>query len=167
MKKLLAAVVMASTFLLGCAGAGAMDSATLLHNPSRYRVVSTQSDGVVYVDMESIRSMQTRDYPNSIENISCTLYVEKYNSNLDATAFQKNEIVRQINEYKAKLHGNKRENTYDIAAELQQAYSPDGQAKAVSIDTIQFKNIKEMFINTHRLTADLSLADKNPAAQRK
>ena len=167
MKKLLAAVAMASTFLLGCAGAGAMDSATLLNNPSRYRVVSTQSDGVVYVDMESIRSIQTRDYPNSIENISCTLYVEKYNSKLDAMAFQKNEIIGQINEYKAKLHGNKRENTYDIAAELQQAYSPDGQAKAVSIDTIQFKNIKELFINTHRLATDIPSSTEKPAAQGK
>ena len=110
MKKILAAVAMTGTLLMGCTAVGAMDSTTLLNNPDRYRVVSTQPDGVVYVDMDSIKSMQTRDFPNSIENISCTLYVEKYNSTLDAMAFQQNQVIRQINEYTATLHGNKRDN---------------------------------------------------------
>lgn len=153
MKKILTAVAMAGTLLMSCAAVGAMDSTTLLNNPDRYRVVSTQPDGVVYVDMDSIKSMQTRDFPNSIENISCTLYVEKYNSTLDAMAFQQNQVIRQINEYTATLHGNKRDNTYDLKAELQQVYSPQGEAKEISIDTIQFKNIKDMFVNTHRLAA--------------
>ena len=153
MKKILTAVAMAGTLLMGCAAVGAMDSTTLLNNPDRYRVVSTQPDGVVYVDMDSIKSMQTRDFPNSIENISCTLYVEKYNSTLDVMAFQQNQVIRQINEYTATLHGNKRDNTYDLKAELQQVYSPQGEAKEISIDTIQFKNIKDMFVNTHRLAA--------------
>lgn len=144
---------MSSTLLLGCTAVNAMDSETLLHNPSRYRVVSTQPDGIVYVDMDSIKSMQTRDFPNSIENISCTLYVEKYSSTLDAMAFQQNKLIRQINEYTAILHGNKRDNTYELNAELQQVYSPQGEAKEISLDTIQFTNIKGMFINTHRLAA--------------
>ena len=144
MKKILTAVAMAGTLLMGCAAVGAMDSTTLLNNPDRYRVVSTQPDGVVYVDMDSIKSMQTRDFPNSIENISCTLYVEKYNSTLDAMTFQQNQVIRQINEYSATLHGNKRDNTYDLKAELLQVYSPQGEAKEISIDTIQFKNYKDM-----------------------
>ena len=52
---------MTGTLLMGCAAVSAMDSTTLLNNPDRYRVVSTQPDGVVYVDMDSIKSMQTRD----------------------------------------------------------------------------------------------------------
>ena len=68
-------------------------------------------------------------------------------------AFQQNQVIRQINEYTATLHGNKRDNTYDLKAELQQVYSPQGEAKEISIDTIQFKNIKDMFVNTHRLAA--------------
>lgn len=150
MKKLLAALAMTTTFLMGCASAGAMDSATLLQNPSRYRIIGTQDDGIVYVDTQSIKSMQTRDFPNSIENISCTLYVEKYTDQPDAMAFQQNALIRQINEYSAVLHGNKRDNTYELSAELQQVYSPDGTAHEVSVDTIQFRNIRNMFINAHR-----------------
>lgn len=153
MKKIIAALVMSSMLLMGCITASAMDSSTLLQNPSRYRVISTQLDGIVYVDMDSIKSMQTRDFPNSIENISCILYVEKYNSTLDAMTFQENKVIRQINEYEATLYGNKQDNTYGLKAELQQVYSPQGQAKEISIDTIQFTNIKDMFINAHRLAA--------------
>ena len=61
---------------LGCLTANAMDSQTLVNNPSRYRVISTSPDGIVYADMDSLRAMQTMDYPNSIENMNLTLYTE-------------------------------------------------------------------------------------------
>ncbi len=153
MKKSALILAMASTFLMGCAAAGAMDSATLLQNPARYRIVSTQADGIVYVDTESIQSMQTRDFPSSLETISCTLYVEKYNSRPDAMAFQQNRLIRQINEYSAVLHGNKRDNAYELTAELQHVYDPDGAAKEIRIDMIQFQHIRSMFITMHRLAS--------------
>ena len=68
---------------LGCLTANAMDSQTLVSNPGRYRVISTSPDGIAYADMDSLRAMQTMDYPNSIENMSFTLYVE-----IDTVQFQ-------------------------------------------------------------------------------
>lgn len=151
MKKLAALCAVLCMGLVGAMSASAMDSATLLQNPARYRVVSTQPDGVVYVDMDSIQAMQTRDYPNSIENISCKLYVETYANPLTAMDFEQNRIIRQINEYDAALHANKRDNQFKLDASLQNAYTPDGQKKEIAIDTVLFKQIKQLFINTSRL----------------
>ena len=86
---------------LGCLTANAMDSQTLVSNPGRYRVISTSPDGIAYADMDSLRAMQTMDYPNSIENMSFTLYVEKYAGIRDDLIFQLGQEIHQINEYKA------------------------------------------------------------------
>ena len=82
---------------LGCLTANAMDSQTLVSNPGRYRVISTSPDGIVYADMDSLQAMQTMDYPNSIENMSFTLYVEKYAGIRDDLIFQLGQEIHQIN----------------------------------------------------------------------
>lgn len=138
---------------LGCLTANAMDSQTLVNNPSRYRVISTSPDGIVYADMDSLRAMQTMDYPNSIENMSLTLYVEKYAGIRDDLVFQMGQEIHQINEYKAALHANKREGTYDLKADLTKVYRPDGTDYAVKIDTVQFKNVRDMYTALHHFAA--------------
>ena len=77
MKKIISLLAMLCLFLLTSTSVFAMDSDTLLNNPFRYRVLSTQPDGIVYVDMDSIQGLQTMDFPSSLETLSCTLYVEK------------------------------------------------------------------------------------------
>ena len=128
---------------LGCLTASAMDSQTLVNNPSRYRVISTSPDGI----------MQTMDYPNSIENMSLTLYGEKYAGIRDDLVFQMGQEIHQINEYKAALHANKREGTYDLKADLTKVYRPDGTDYAVKIDTVQFKNVRDMYTALHHFAA--------------
>lgn len=129
----------------------AMDSATLLANPIRYRVISTQADGIVYADMDTLTGMQTMDYPNSIENLSCTLYVEKYSGTLDAMAIQRNKTIHQINEYTADFHADKWEDTYTLTTTLTNIYTPKGQPYEIKCDTIQFTQQKDMFLALHRL----------------
>ena len=103
MKKLLSLLSLSFLLLAGSLTSQAMDSDTLLQSPDRYRVVSAQNDSVVYVDINTIQAIQTMDYPNSLENLSCTLYVETYAHPLDAEAYQSGRLIRQINEYKAGL----------------------------------------------------------------
>lgn len=152
MKKITMLLSLLCLLAFGAFSASAMDSATLLSNPSRYRVISTEPDGIVYVDMDSISGMQTMDYPNSIENINCKLYVEKYNSTIDAMTFMKNQTIRQINEYDASFHANKREGKYEMKANLTNIYKPTGEAYTVKLDTLQWGNTKDMFINLNRLS---------------
>lgn len=151
MKKILALCSLLSILAFGSLTVGAMDSTTLLQNPDRYRVISTEPDGIVYVDMQTISGMQTMDYPNSIENISAKVYVEKYNSTIDAMTFMKNQTIRQINEYDAVFHANKREGQYEMGTKLLNVYKPTGEAYAVKLDTIQWGNVKDMFISLNRL----------------
>ncbi len=152
MKKLITLLVMLALMILGSLSASAMDSQTLLENPGRYRVISTQPDGIVYADMNSLQGMQTMDYPNSIENISCVLYVEKYAGTLDAMAFQKGNVIRQISEYQAAFHANKQNDTFQLDTTLTNVYTPQGQAYEIKVDTIRLTQVKDMFIALHRLS---------------
>lgn len=151
MKKLKIACTLCSLFVWGTLSAMAMDSSTLQNNPFRYRVVSTQSDGIVYMDMDSVQALQTRDLPSSIENISCTLYVEKYAKKIDATAFQQNQLIRQISEYTADLHANKLKDEYILNTKFQAAYTADGQKLNAKKDKLRIKPIKEFYMYAHRL----------------
>ena len=108
---------------------------------------------LVYADMDSLRAMQTMDYPNSIENMNLTLYVEKYAGIRDDLVFQMGQEIHQINEYKAALHANKRKGTYDLKADLTKVYRPDGTDYAVKIDTVQFKNVRDMYTALHHFAA--------------
>lgn len=138
---------------LGCLTANAMDSQTLVSNPGRYRVISTSPDGIAYADMDSLQAIQTMDYPNSIENMSFTLYVEKYAGSRDDLIFQSGQEIHQINEYTAKLHANKCKGTYDLKADLTNVYHTDGTANSVKIDTVQFQNIRDMYTALHHFAA--------------
>lgn len=151
MKKQITLATLLCTLALGALSVNAMDSQTLLQNPSRYRVVSTQPDGIVYVDMESLRSMQTRDYPSSIENISAKLYVETYNPTIDDMTFEQGKTISQINEYDAKFHGQKRDNIYDAETTLTASYTPDGKALDTKGTSHTFQHIQHLFINLSRL----------------
>lgn len=151
MKKIFAFLSLFCLLQAGLFASQAMDSATLLNNPGRYRVIGTQADGVIYSDMNSIQAIQTMDYPNSIENISCTLYVETYASPIDAMTFQNNSLISRINEYTATIYANKRDDSFKIDAQLTNAYTPDGQACDITKNTMRFKNVKDLFINAHRI----------------
>lgn len=145
---------------LGCLTANAMDSQTLVNNPGRYRVISTSPDGIAYADMDTLRAMQTMDYPNSIENMSFTLYVEKYAGIRDDLIFQTGQEIHQINEYKASLHANKRKGTYDLKTDLTNVYHTDGTAYSVKIDTVQFKNVRDMYTALHHFAAVIPQKDQ-------
>lgn len=112
MKRQITLATLLCTLALGAFSASAMDSQTLLQNPSRYRVVSTQPDGIVYVDTDSLRSMQTRDYPSSIENISAKLYVERYNPTITDMTFEQGQTISQIDEYTANFATDKNGKIY-------------------------------------------------------
>ena len=102
-----------------------------------------------------VPALQTMDYPNSLENLSCTLYVETYADPLDAEAYQSGRLIRQINEYKASFHANKREQSYSFDSTLTGVYAPDGQAFYVntSADPLRLRDVMGTFINIHRAAA--------------
>lgn len=142
------------TLALGAVSASAMDSQTLLHNPDRYRVVSTQPTGIVYVDMDSLSSMQSRDYPSSIENISAKLYVEKYNPTITDMTFEQGQTITQIDEYTAQVHGQKNDNVYAYETTLDASYTPDGkELTPLSTQVVPpaFHDVPHLFLNLSRL----------------
>lgn len=153
MKHMISLLAMLCFSLLASISAFAMDSDTLLNNPSRYRVLSTQPDGIVYVDMDSLHGLQTMDFPSSLETISCTLYVEKCGSTLDAMAIQRNKTIHQINEYTADFHADKVKGAYTVSTKLTNVYTAQGKPYEVKIDTFQFTRIKDAFINLYRLSS--------------
>lgn len=153
MKKLKVVLALCSALVCGSVSAMAMDSATLQNNPSRYRVVSTQPNGIIYMDMDSVQALQTRDLPSSIENISCTLYVEKYAKKIDAMAFQQNQLISQINEYKADIYANKVENKYLMDADFQAAYTSEGKKLEGKKDKLRINHMKNFYMYAHRLVA--------------
>ena len=152
MKKIISLLAMLCLFLLTSTSVFAMDSDTLLNNPFRYRVLSTQPDGIVYVDMDSIQGLQTMDFPSSLETLSCTLYVEKYSNTLDAMAIQRNKTIHQINEYTADFHAYKVKGAYTVSTKLTNVYTAQGKPYEVKVDTFQFTRVKDTFINLYRLS---------------
>lgn len=125
MKKLCAALAAGVALAAPCA-ALAMDSETLLSHPLQYRVIYADREKAVYADMDTVRAMQTRDYPGSIENISFTMYVETYAKKPDAMAFQKKEIVTSIQQYDATAYGNKEKDQYRLEKTLAAVYDQNG-----------------------------------------
>lgn len=121
----------------------AMDSASLLADPARYRVISADGEEVIYADMETLSGQQTMDYPGSIENMQFTMYVESYKEDGDAFDFARNQLVTEIREFKVRLHANKRDKQYAMKKELTAVYSSGGERK-----------IPESFLKAYRLDAD-------------
>ena len=60
------ALALAAFTMLTATSAMAMDSATLLAHPDRYRVIHADDEEICYADMESLSGMQTMDFPGSI-----------------------------------------------------------------------------------------------------
>lgn len=151
MKQIKAAIAACVLTIAGAMSALAMDSDTLQQNPYRYRVVGTQPGSVLYMDLDSIQAMQTRDMPSSIETISCTMYAETYDDHIDAMTFEQGQLVKQINEYKTVIHADKVEDTYDIEADFQKAYTAKGQSLDSQAEVLCVKNKKDVYIYAHRL----------------
>ncbi len=125
MKKVWAAL-MAGLVLAAPTAAMAMDSATLLADPARYRVICADGEKAVYADMETVRAMESRDFPSSVENISFTMYVETYAKKPDAMAYQTGNTVTDIQQYEATARGNKREDSYRLETKLTAVYDRNG-----------------------------------------
>lgn len=118
---------LAAGLLLAAPGAAsAMDSASLLGDPARYRVVYAGEDEVAYADMTTVSGQQTMDYPGSIENVQFTLYVESYKDKTDAFDFAKDKLVTGIREMTVRLHANKRSGEYEMETALAACYDAKG-----------------------------------------
>ncbi len=127
MKKLYS--LLAAGLLLAAPGAArAMDQAALLADPGRYRVIYAGEDEVIYADMTSVRSIQTMDFPNSIENAHFKMYVESYKDKVDAMDFAKGGLVTQIREFDAGLYVNKNKKSYKLETKLDAVYDAAGAA---------------------------------------
>lgn len=88
------ALALAAFTLFSATSAMAMDSATLLAHPDRYRVIHADDEEICYADMKSLSGMQTMDFPGSIENIDFTLYVESLKKRTPVTMTSRMEISR-------------------------------------------------------------------------
>lgn len=147
MKKIFSAALLAA--LLSAAGtAAAMDSDTLMRNPSRYRIIASDKASVTFVDMDTILSTETMDYPGSLQNIRCTLYRMDYASNPTDMDFQKGNVVSTISEYSAQFHGNKRERSYRLLeSEKLAVYDRKGNTLMKSEGkSLYFRSVKHAFI---------------------
>lgn len=97
---------------------GAMTSETLLQNPDRYRVIATEGNKIFYADTKDMKSMQTRDFPNSIERLIFPVYVEVYKDSISAMDYQNHQEVAKVEEGTAVFFANKREGVYSGKVEL-------------------------------------------------
>ena len=132
MKKMKLAAVTA--LLVGLAlPAYAMDSATLHNNPARYRIIYADASQVLYGDMQSISSMETRDMPSSIENMSLTLYQENYLPHPTAMDFARGNTVASIAEYQTTFYGNKAESRFKMEKSLSACYDAQGHVQDTSV----------------------------------
>lgn len=129
MKKIHTIAFTTMALLLGMAiPSYGMDSATLHDQPGRYRVLLANGEKVIYGDMDSLATQETRDLPSSIENMSLTLYQENYAVNPDAMAFAMGKTVTSISEYQAVLYGNKANYQFKLQPSLTACYTPQGEA---------------------------------------
>ncbi len=124
--KILSAAAIAAALVLLSPSVMAMNSAELLGNPVRYRVIFADKNQAVYADMESVTAMESRDYPSSVENFTLTMYAERYAKKPTAMDYQEGNVVDSIQQYDATVYGNKRNETYRIKKDLIAVYDKDG-----------------------------------------
>ena len=124
MKKIIGLTAVA--LLLGTTSALAMDSATLLSNPERYRIIYADQHEVAYADMNTLSGMATMDYPGSLENMHFTIYVETYKPSPDAFDFAKGNLISSIREFRMTVYANKRDQTYGMEKTLSAIYDSKG-----------------------------------------
>lgn len=147
MKKLISAALLAA--LLSAAGtSAAMDSKTLMNDPDRYRIIETDKTSVTFVDMDTLLSTETMDYPSSLQNIYCTLYRMDYRNNPSDMNFQKGNLVDTISEYSVRLHGNKRTRSFRVLdSEKTAVYDSKGNKRMDSEGkSLSLRSIKHAFI---------------------
>ncbi len=156
MKKLYS-LMMAGLILAAPGAAMAMDSAALQADPAQYRVIYAGEDEVIYADMDTVRGMQTMDYPNSIENMRFKMYVESYRDKVDAADFGEGRLVTQIREFDAGLYVNKNEKSYKLETKLAAVYDADGKAiesadQEERGDALKIRaKAKDLYMNLYRL----------------
>lgn len=143
-----------TALLLGLAlPAYAMDSATLHNDPTRYRILYADDSQVIYGDMESVSSVETRDMPSSIENMSLTLYQETYRPDPSAMDFAMGDTVSSIAEYQATFYGNKVESRFKMEKTLSACYDREGkpQDRALVKEARFPSDIEDMYRSLFRL----------------
>ncbi len=155
MKKLLLAGMAA--LLLGPAGFSsteAMDSLTLHSHPEQYRILFADDNQVIYGDMQSFSGIETRDLPSSIENMSLTLYVEKYISQPTDLDYAEGKTVSSISEYQATLSGNKVKGTCDWKTTLSAQFDAQGHSvqKEKSCLSLSKEEIYDVFRTLFRVS---------------
>ena len=122
------ALALAAFTMLTATSAMAMDSATLLAHPDRYRVIHADDEEIFYADMKSLSGIQTMDFPGSLENVDFTLYVESLKKNPSDYDFADGNLTTRIREFKINLHADKREREYSMDHALIAMYDAKGNA---------------------------------------
>ncbi|GEM_PF-257672 len=156
MKKLYS-LMLAGLVLAAPGAAMAMDSAALLAHPDQYRVIYAGEDEVIYADMDTVRGIQTMDFPNSIENMHFKMYVESYKDKVNAMDFAKDNLVTQIREFDAGLYVNKNEKSYKMELKLDGVYDARGAAipskdQEETGDALKIRaKAKDLYMNLYRL----------------
>lgn len=129
-----------------------------LENPTQYRVLYAGEDEVVYVDINSLMSQQTMDYPGSIENVHMDIYVESYKDKVDAFDFAEGRLVTKIRKFAVDLHADKRAGTYEMKKKLTDMYSYNGDSLAAIDSVTQTEkdnridaDAKDLYFNLYRI----------------
>lgn len=160
MKKLCAALA-AGLVLAAPNAAMAMDSASLLANPAKYRVIAAGEDEVVYADLSTLTAIQTMDFPNSVENMHFKMYVESYRDKVNAMDFARDNLVTSIREFDAGLYVNKNTKSYNLETRLCAVYKADGEALK-ALDPKEVKEAEKLRVKAQDLYMNLSRMSRMP-----
>lgn len=154
MKKLYS-LMLAGLVLAAPNAAMAMDSASLLANPAKYRVIAAGEDEVVYADLSTLTAIQTMDFPNSVENMHFKMYVESYRDKVNTMDFARDNLVTSIREFDAGLYVNKNTKSYNLETRLCAVYKADGEAlKALDPKEAEKLRVKaqDLYMNLSRMS---------------
>lgn len=160
MKKLYS-LMLAGLVLAAPNAAMAMDSASLLANPAKYRVIAAGEDEVVYADLSTLTAIQTMDFPNSVENMHFKMYVESYRDKVNAMDFARDNLVTSIREFDAGLYVNKNTKSYNLETRLCAVYKADGEALK-ALDLKEAKEAEKLRVKAQDLYMNLSRMSRMP-----
>lgn len=160
MKKLYS-LMLAGLVLTAPNAAMAMDSASLLANPAKYRVIAAGEDEVVYADLSTLTAIQTMDFPNSVENMHFKMYVESYRDKVNAMDFARDNLVTSIREFDAGLYVNKNTKSYNLETRLCAVYKADGEALK-ALDLKEAKEAEKLRVKAQDLYMNLSRMSRMP-----
>lgn len=160
MKKLYS-LMLAGLVLAAPNAAMAMDSASLLANPAKYRVIAAGEDEVVYADLSTLTAIQTMDFPNSVENMHFKMCVESYRDKVNAMDFARDNLVTSIREFDAGLYVNKNTKSYNLETRLCAVYKADGEALK-ALDPKEAKEAEKLRVKAQDLYMNLSRMSRMP-----